>query len=72
MSNLQFYLAQADKCEADAATTSLVNVRERHLRAREAWLQMADRIERTATSRAEVAEAKILAATTAAASPTLA
>ncbi len=62
MSTLEFYLIRADQCARDAEETSLDNVRDRNLRAREAWLQMADRLERTNESRAEAAAYKAEAA----------
>ena len=52
MSTLEFYLTRADECARDADETALVNVRERHLRARAAWLAMAEKLERTTTARA--------------------
>jgi hypothetical protein len=58
VSNLEFYLARAEQCSRDAETTTLANVRDRHLTAREAWLQMADRLQRTSEGRAAVAADK--------------
>jgi hypothetical protein len=58
MSTLEFYLARAEQCAKDASETRLDNVRERHLRSREAWLAMADKIERTNESRATAAAHK--------------
>ena len=58
MSTLEFYLARADQCAKDAGETMLDNVRERHLRSREAWLAMAEKIERTNESRATAAAQK--------------
>ena len=52
MSTLEFYLTRADECARDADETALVNVRDRHLRARAAWLAMAEKLERTTTARA--------------------
>lgn len=46
------YREYAAKAQADADATSLENVRERNLRAAQAWLQMADRQERTESARA--------------------
>lgn len=46
------YRAQAEKAQADADSATLANVRERNLRAAEAWTQMADRQERTERGRA--------------------
>lgn len=48
-----YYLAQAAKCATDAAASSLVQVRDRSLRAEQAWLSMADRLIRTEEARAE-------------------
>ena len=46
MSPLEFYRNQASKAAADAAASSLDNVRDRCLRAAAAWESMAERIER--------------------------
>ncbi|MBO9621375.1 MAG: hypothetical protein J7500_01555 [Sphingomonas sp.] len=46
------YREYAAKAQADADASTLNNVRERNLRAAEAWLQMADRSERTERARA--------------------
>lgn len=46
------YREYAAKAQAEADATSLANVRERNLRAASAWLQMADRQERTENARA--------------------
>lgn len=48
-----FYRAQAEKCLNDAATATLTQVRDRNLRAAEAWQQMADKLIRAETARAE-------------------
>ena len=48
-----FYLAQAEKCDGDAAGTMLVQVRDRSLRAAAAWRAMADKLIRAETARAE-------------------
>ncbi len=61
MSTLEFYLARAQQCALDADETGLENVRERHLRARSAWLAMADKLERTTTARADAAAEKAAA-----------
>lgn len=62
MSNTSdFYLAQADKCAADAAGSSLIQVRDRNLRAEHAWRSMAERLiqtEATRTRQAATATAK--------------
>jgi len=50
----EFYLTRATEAQRDAEAASLVNVRERCLRAASAWQAMADRAERTDRSRAEV------------------
>ncbi|WP_432770161.1 MAG: hypothetical protein HEQ22_05290 [Sphingopyxis sp.] len=48
-----YYLTQAEKCAVDAATSTLIQVRDRSLRAEQAWRQMADRVIRTEAARAE-------------------
>jgi hypothetical protein len=58
MPTSEFYRARADQCQTEADAAQLDNVRERQLAAREAWLIMAERIERTSVGRAEVAEQK--------------
>lgn len=50
-SQAEFYRAQAQAMETQAATASLANVRERCLRSAEAWTQMAERAERHEESR---------------------
>ena len=45
------FRAQAAKCRADADSATLDNVRDRNLRAEAAWLDMAERHERTTASR---------------------
>ena len=56
MSNTSdFYLAQADKCAAEAAASALVQVRERNLRAEQAWRSMAERLILSETTRAKQA-----------------
>ena len=52
MSTLEFYMTRVAQCERDADASTLDNVRERHLRARAAWLDMAERLERTQEGRA--------------------
>ncbi|MGH6694989.1 hypothetical protein [Sphingopyxis sp.] len=53
MSNTSdFYLIQADKCAADAAESSLSQVRDRNLRAEQAWRTMAERLIQTEATRA--------------------
>jgi hypothetical protein len=48
-----FYLERAAEARRDAEATPLQNVRDRCLRAAEAWEQMAARVERTGRMRAE-------------------
>jgi hypothetical protein len=48
-----FYLERASEARRDADATPLQNVRDRCLRAAEAWEQMAARVERTGRMRAE-------------------
>ena len=52
-----FYRDRADEARRAAAAADLDNVRDRNLRAAEAWQEMADRARRTDRMRAE-AEAK--------------
>ncbi|WP_235302997.1 hypothetical protein [Sphingopyxis sp. MWB1] len=47
----QFYRTQAEKCRDDAANASLVQVRERNMRAAAAWQAMADKLVRTESAR---------------------
>ncbi|WP_338425145.1 hypothetical protein [Sphingopyxis kveilinensis] len=49
----EFYLAQAEKCTADADASALAQVRERNLRAAAAWQAMADKLLHTEQLRAE-------------------
>jgi hypothetical protein len=49
----EFYLERAAAARRDAAEATLVNVRERCLRAAAAWEEMADRAARTERMRAE-------------------
>ena len=44
---LEYYIERADQCRREADGTDLANVRERCLRAAEAWDAMADRVRRT-------------------------
>jgi hypothetical protein len=46
MNELQNYLARAANCRAEAEQTTLPNVRDRLLRAEQAWSGMVARIER--------------------------
>lgn len=57
-----FYLAQAEKCSAEASSTALVQVRDRNLRAAAAWHSMAEKILQTEVARARTAAAKDIAA----------
>ena len=52
MTDPRFYRAQADQALADADAAQLDNVRDRCLRAAQAFTAMAERYERVATSRA--------------------
>jgi len=47
----KFYLERADQSARDAASTNLSNVRDRCLRSEAAWRLMAERLERTETTR---------------------
>lgn len=58
MSTLEFYTARATQCRAEAAGSNLLNVRNRCLSAAIAWDDMADRLRRTQTYRAEDAVRK--------------
>ena len=49
----EFFLARAAEARGDADSADLANVRERCLRAAEAWEGMAARAERTEQSRAK-------------------
>lgn len=53
MSTLDFYHGQMTRAQAEADAAILDNVRDRCLRAKAAWKDMADRIERTDAMRAE-------------------
>jgi predicted S18 family serine protease len=41
-----FYLTRAAECGREAEATALANVRERFLRSQEAWLSMANRLQK--------------------------
>jgi hypothetical protein len=58
VATLEFYLSRAAECSRDADKAVLANVRDRQLVARDAWLAMAERLERTTESRRETAAAK--------------
>ena len=49
--SIDFYLTQVAACKAEADRSSLVNVRERNLRAAAAWQEMADKMLATEKSR---------------------
>ena len=49
----EFYLAQAEKCTAEADASALTQVRDRNLRAAAAWQAMADKLLHTEKLRAE-------------------
>lgn len=55
-----FYLARAEQSATDAAATNLVNVRDRCLRAEEAWRQMAERLIRGEEDRTRAAAVKAM------------
>ena len=59
---LNFYRERASEASRDAAAAKLDNVRERCLRAEEAWLGMAARVERSERLRADSAALKSAAA----------
>lgn len=61
MSTREFYNARAAECARDALNTTLENVRERSLRAEKAWLDMAQRVERSEGLRAKAAAEKAAA-----------
>jgi hypothetical protein len=58
MSEVALYRSRAEECRAQAAETTLENVRERCLRAADAWIAMAERGERAAAMRVELEKAK--------------
>ena len=58
MSTLEFYNERAAQCRAEAAGSNLLNVRNRCLSAAIAWDDMADRLRKTQTYRAEDAVRK--------------
>lgn len=61
MSTRDFYNARAAECARDAENATLDNVRERSLRAQKAWLDMAQRLERSEGLRAAAAAQKAAA-----------
>jgi hypothetical protein len=58
MHTRDFCLERAAQCGRDAAASGLANVQERLLAAQGVWLDMADRIDRTARGRADIAVEK--------------
>lgn len=60
---LNFYRERAAEAGRDAADAKLDNVRDRCLRAEEAWLGMAARVERSERLRADSAAIKAAATT---------
>jgi hypothetical protein len=70
MGELENYLARAAECRAQAEAATLQNVKDRCLRAEEAWNGMAARVQRHEKLRADTDAAK--AEASAAVSPTLA
>ena len=49
---IDFYLAQAGKCSEEAKASPLTQVRDRNLRAEQAWRTMAERLVQTEATRA--------------------
>jgi hypothetical protein len=60
MATVAFYRERADQAQRDADKSTLANVRERHLVARDTWLEMADKAEGVIVAR-EKNEAEKLA-----------
>ena len=58
MSELETYQSRAAECRAQAEAATLQNVKDRCLRAEEAWNGMAQRLQRHERMRAESAAAK--------------
>ena len=58
MNEASLYRARAEECLAQAEQTGLQNVRERCLRAADAWIAMAERGERAIAMRAQQDRAK--------------
>jgi hypothetical protein len=58
LSEAPLFRARAQECTAQAEATTLQNVRERCLRAAEAWIAMAERGERADAMRAAHEKAK--------------
>ena len=61
-SQYEFYRARAEEARAEAEATVLANVRERCVRAAEAWEAMAARAQRSETNRARAEAEKAAAA----------
>ena len=74
MGELENYLARAAECRAQAEAATLANVKERCLRAEEAWNGMAARVQRHEKLRADsdAAKAEANAEANAAPPPTMA
>lgn len=60
MPTLDFYRDRADEARLAAGTTTLANVRARHLRSAAAWDEMAERAARCARHREEEATRRTL------------
>lgn len=58
MSDAPLFRARAEECRAQAEESSLQNVKERCLRAAEAWMAMAERGERADAMRAASEKAR--------------
>lgn len=52
MRESQVYTERAEACRAEAEAATLANVRERCLRAEQAWISMAERSRRTEAAKA--------------------
>ena len=63
MTDKEMYRARAAECRASAEASSLANVRDRCLRSEAAWLELAERAERTERMRQRLAAEKAAAAT---------
>ena len=57
-STLEFFRAQAEKARADGEVATLDNVRERCRRSEDAWIQLAERAERSEQVKAAEAARK--------------
>jgi hypothetical protein len=58
LSNLAFYLARAAQARTEAEATTLDHVRERCRRSEAAWMQLADRAERSEQMRIDEQQRK--------------